>query len=93
MQTEQNAERLRMRFFLSLISLSLSGCLTMQNAPITKLYVVDTKNGKCGERVITNKETLASRWVQDLPLEQCNGHVSLTAKEFLDLRTYLKGGK
>lgn len=82
-----------MRFYLSLISLSLSGCLTMQNAPISKLYVVDTKNGKCAERVITDKYSLASRWVQDLPLESCNGNISLTAKEFLDLRTYLKGNK
>lgn len=75
--------------FLSLTL--LTGCLTLNDAPITHLYVVDTTNGVCSERIITDKNTLASEWVQDLPLAACNGNVSLTAKEFLDLRTKLKG--
>lgn len=65
----------------------------MQNAPISHLYVLDLQNGVCSKRVITNKETLASRYVQDMPLETCDGYIALSAKEFLDLRTYLKGGK
>lgn len=63
----------------------------MENAPITKLYVVDIYNSKCSERVITDKNTLASKWVRDLDLVKCNGNISLTAEEFLNLRTYLKG--
>ena len=71
----------------------LSGCLTMKNAPITHLYVIDLQNGVCSKRVITDKNTLASRRVEDLPLEKCDGLIGLEAKEFLDLRTYLKGNK
>lgn len=63
----------------------------MQNAPITKLYVIDIEHQVCSEREITDKDTLASRFVRDLPLKNCDGNISLTAKEFLDLRTYLKG--
>lgn len=65
----------------------------MKNAPISQLYVVDNQNKVCSRRVITDKQTLASRWVEDLPLEFCDGIIGLSAKEFLDLRTYLKGKK
>lgn len=65
----------------------------MDKAPITHLYVVDIQHNVCAKRVITNKSTLVSKWVQDLPLESCDGNVSLTMKEFLDLRTFLKENK
>lgn len=65
----------------------------MDKAPITKLYVVDVTNNVCSERIITDKKTLASREIDSHPLNKCNGNVSLTMKEFLDLRTYLKGQK
>ncbi len=65
----------------------------MENAPITKLYVVDIYNQKCSERIIINKNTLASKWIKDLDLVKCNGNISLTSEEFLNLRTYLKGQK
>lgn len=76
-----------------LFALLTVGCLTMQNAPISHLYVIDVQNNICSKRVITNKSSLASKWVEDLPLEACDGNVSLTAKEFLDLKTYLRGKK
>ena len=69
----------------------LSGCLTMKNAPITHLYVIDLQNGVCSKRVITDKNTLASRRIEELPLEACDGIIGLSAEEFLNLRTYLKG--
>jgi len=65
----------------------------MKNAPITHLYVIDTDNKVCAKRLITDKSTLSSRWVEDLPLETCDGNVSLTPNEFLDLRTYLRSDK
>lgn len=65
----------------------------MDKAPINHLYVLDLQNSVCSKRVITDKNTLASRWIQDMPLDACDGYVALSAKEFLDLRTYLKGGK
>jgi hypothetical protein len=65
----------------------------MEKAPINHLYVLDLQNSVCSKRVITDKNTLASRWVEDMPLQSCDGFVALSAKEFLDLRTYLKGEK
>lgn len=82
----------KIRFLVSLVSfLFLPGCLTMDSAPITKLYVIDVDHGVCSERIITDKKTLSSRFNQDLPLSYCDGNVSLTMKEFLDLRTFLQG--
>ena len=67
------------------------GCKSLNNAPITHLYVVDVQNSICSKRVITDKKSLSSRFVEDLPLESCDGNVSLTMEEFLNLRSYMKG--
>ena len=76
----------------SLLVLFLStGCLKMAEAPITHLYIIDTQNSICSQRVITDKNSLSSKWVADLPLESCDGNVSLTMEEYLNLRTFLRG--
>jgi hypothetical protein len=62
----------------------------MDKVPINNLYVIDTDHGVCSKRRITDKKTLASVWEADLPIDACDGNVSIKAKEFLDLRTYLK---
>lgn len=80
-----------MRKILFFLSLSVSGCLSPNNAPISKLYVIDTDHRICSERFINDKRTLSSRWVADHPIEFCDGVVGLSAKEFMDLRTYMKG--
>lgn len=82
-----------MNFCRNLLILSiplLSGCKTLDNAPITHLYVIDTDNGVCSKRVITDKKSLASRRIGDFPLSSCDGVIGLTPKEFSDLRTYLQ---
>lgn len=66
----------------------LTGC--KQDPPVTHLYIIDVQHNVCSERVITDKRTLKSEFVQDLPLWQCDGNVSLTMQEFLNLRTWLK---
>lgn len=73
-----------------LASFALVGCRTINDAPITTLYVIDIDHSVCSKRAITNKSTLASKWVADLPLEMCDGNIGLSAKEFLNLRTYMK---
>lgn len=79
-----------MTYVLAVLLFSLSGCRSMQQAPISHLYVIDTQHNVCSKRVITNKQTLASKWVEDLPLEACDGNISLEPREFIDLRTFLK---
>lgn len=69
---------------ICLASLLLTGCLSTQH--ISHLYVIDTDNGVCSKRKITNQKTLASRWEADLPLEACDGNVSVTARDFQILR-------
>ena len=85
---------LRMIVFLSLASLAtLAGCRTVNDAPITTLYVIDVQHQVCSVRKITDKNTLASVWVEDRPLWTCDGSVGLSMQEYLNLRTYMKGNK
>ena len=79
-------------YILAVLLLSV-GCLKMDNAPITHLYVIDYQNNVCARRLITDKKTLSSRHIADLPLEACDGNVSLTMEEFLNLRTFIRGKK
>ena len=77
-------------YILAVLLVSV-GCLKMDNAPVTHLYVIDYQNNVCAQRLITDKKTLSSRHIADLPLEACDGNVSLTMEEFLNLRTFIKG--
>lgn len=70
--------------------LLLTGCKAMKDAPISHLYIPDLENQVCAKRAITDKSTLASIWVEDLPLVECDGVIGLDAEEFLNLRTFLK---
>ena len=83
--------RIIIAFYVITVLLFSVGCLKLQDAPISHLYIIDTQNGVCAQRVITDKKTLASRQIADLPLEACDGNVSLTMEEFLNLRTFIKG--
>lgn len=79
-------------YILAVLFLSV-GCLKMQDAPITHLYIIDVQNGVCAKRVITDKKTLSSRHLEDLPLEACDGAVGLSMQEYLNLRTFIRGKK
>lgn len=79
-------------YILAVLFLSV-GCLKMQDAPITHLYIIDVQNNVCAKRIITDKKTLSSRWVEDMPLEACDGNVSLSMQEYLNLRTFIRGKK
>lgn len=83
--------RLLIAAYILLVLFLSVGCLKMKDAPITHLYIVDLQNNVCSQRVITDKKTLSSRHVADLPLEACDGNVSLSMEEFLNLRTFIKG--
>ena len=85
---ERNANVQKILLAVSLVF--LCGCKTLENAPITHFYVIDTDNGACSKRQITDKKTLASVRVATLPIEQCDGVWGISAQEYLDLRTYLK---
>lgn len=62
--------------FLSL--LVLAGC----RYDVDYLYVIDTDHNVCSKRKVTNRDTWASRWVEDLPIEACDGFVSITPEDF-----------
>lgn len=77
-------------YIAAILLFSLSGCKAMNNAPISHIYVIDYQHQVCSKRVITNKKTIASKHVADLPLGDCDGVIALSPEEFINLRTYLK---
>lgn len=77
-------------FCLSLF-LALTGCKhAIEKAPVHYLFVFDTKHQVCSLRQITDKQTLASRWMEDRHITACDGYIALDPKTFMDLRTYIK---
>lgn len=78
-------------YIAAILLFSLSGCKAMNKVPVSHLYVIDYQHQVCAKRVITNKQTLASRHVEDLPLSDCDGVIALSPEEFINLRLYLKG--
>lgn len=79
-------------YVLAILVFSVTGCKALNSMPLTHFYVIDTDHGICSKRIITNKQTLSSRWVEDMPIEQCDGNISVTPEEFAKMRVYL-GGK
>lgn len=75
----KNVVKLKM---ICIASLLLGGCLTN----VQYIYIIDTDNQVCSQRKITNKNTYASKWVADFPLEYCDGNVSITAEDFAKFR-------
>ncbi len=79
-----------MTYIIAVVLFSISGCKEIQEAPISHIYVIDTTNGVCSKRKILDKKRLTTRFVEDLPIEACDGFVSLTAQEYLDLRAFIR---
>lgn len=77
-------------YVIAVILFSISGCKQASDAPVSHLYVIDVQHQICAKRVITNKQTLASKHVEDMPIENCDGVIALSPNEFLNLRSWLK---
>ena len=88
-QLERTEDVLKTICYLSV--LMLSGCKGLNDAPVKYLRVVDTRHNVCSLRQIVDKNTLSSKWIQDMPLEKCDGVIGLSSQDFLNLRTYMKG--
>ena len=66
------------------------GCKSINNAPISKLYVLDLDNNVCSTRQITDKKTLSSKRIAEGPASDCDGVIGLSPEEFSNLRTYMR---
>ena len=66
------------------------GCKSINNAPVTTLYVIDLDNGICSKRQITDKKTLSSKRISEGPASDCDGVIGLSPEEFSNLRTYMR---
>ena len=97
---EKNEDKLKMSFLMiklivmtyvvAVVLFSISGCKQAKEAPISHIYVIDIQHQVCAKRVILNKQTLSSRHVEDMPIENCDGFIALSAQEFLDLKSWMR---
>lgn len=76
--------------YILLVLLISVGCKSINDAPISKLYVLDLDNNVCSTRQITDKKTLSSKRIAEGPAQDCDGIIGLSPEEFLNLRTYMK---
>lgn len=79
-----------MTYIIAVVLFSISGCKQAKDAPISHIYVIDIQHQNCAKRVITNKQTLVSKHVEDMPIENCDGVIALSPNEFLDLRQWMR---
>lgn len=79
-----------MTYIIAVVLFSISGCKQAKDAPISHIYVIDIQHQVCAKRVILNKQTLSSRHVEDMPIENCDGFIALSAQEFLALRSWMR---
>ena len=77
-------------YIIAVMLFSLVGCKQAKEAPISHIYVIDVQHQICSRRVILNKQTLSSKFVEDMPIENCDGFIALSAQEFLDLRSWMR---
>lgn len=66
------------------------GCKSINNAPVSKLYVLDLDNNVCSVRQITDKKTLSSKRISEGPASDCDGVIGLSPEEFSNLRTFMR---
>lgn len=78
-----------MALLLSL-SLILSACEDERPMPLDFVYVVDLKHLVCAKKEIVDKENLIFRHVEDLPLTECDGNVSIAKDDFPPFRDWVK---
>ena len=76
--------------YILLVLLISVGCKSINDAPISKLYVLDLDNNVCSTRQITDKKTLSSKRIAEGPAQDCDGVIGLSPEEFSNLRTFMR---
>lgn len=76
--------------YILLVLLVSVGCKSINDAPISKLYVLDLDNNVCSTRQITDKKTLSSKRIAEGPAQDCDGVIGLSPEEFSNLRTFMR---
>lgn len=77
-----------LRFALILLTLAVSSC---SQAPDVHPLFIDTELKECVEHAVLDKEnfTISDKPVRIWPLEHCDGNISMTMKEFKQMKDYI----
>jgi hypothetical protein len=58
--------------------------------PIDYVYVIDVPHSVCAKKEIIDKENLIFKHVEDLPLMECDGNVSIAKEDWPALRSWIR---
>lgn len=78
---------------LSILSFLILTACAERPFPIDFVYVVDVQNSVCAKKEIVDKENLIFKHVEDLPLKECDGNVSIAKDDFPALKDWIKWAK
>lgn len=75
-----------------ILSLILFGCAE-RPFPIEYVYVIDTTHNVCAKKKIINQDDLIFEHVEDMPLANCNGYISIDKNDFHPLKDWIRWAK
>ena len=77
------------KIVLLINSFLLSACVS-RPLPLNYVYVIDIPHGVCAKKEIIDRENLIFKHVEDLPLMDCDGNISIDSSEWLGLKDWIK---
>lgn len=62
----------------------------MPKAPaISYIYEIDTDTPACAKYEVVSQHPVKVKYLEDLPLESCNGHMAVTNQDGLLIKNYI----
>jgi len=74
---------------LLILSLLLMAC-EGDEMPLEFVFVIDVPHQVCAKKLIVDKENLVFEHVEDLPLIECDGNVSIAKDDFPPFKNWVK---
>lgn len=73
-----------------ILSFCLMSCGEDDPMPLKYVYVVDVPHEICAKKEIIDAENLVFKHVEDLPLIECDGNVSIAKDDFLPFKKWVR---
>ncbi len=64
-----------------------------ETMPLDYVYMIDVPHSVCSKKEVIDRDNLLFRHSEDLPLIECDGNVSISMDEWLDLKNWIQKQK
>lgn len=61
-----------------------------EQSPIEYVYIVDIPHSVCAKYLVSDKKKLIFQFIEDLPLIECDGNVSIAKGEWPPMRDWMR---